>query len=78
MDSETIYEVVKKLVGPIDAYGSTEIDEQRLKNLEVFGDLLVELKMDLRAVSQNKTRQEYSMKQIGEKAQYYIDELKEH
>lgn len=70
-DKINVYEVVKKLVGPIEAYGDSNIDRDRLENLEVLGELTYRLVTDLYNASLSKDRYESSM--IGKKAQYCLD-----
>jgi len=66
MNSETITEVVKKLVGEIQPYGASDIDNKRFENLkticEVVNNLVIEID---RVAYENKDRQEFSMKQMA-------------
>ena len=60
-----IYEVVTKVVGPINPVGETHTDNRRFDNLEVMCDLVDRLLTDIDGVAQNKHRCEYSMKKAG-------------
>lgn len=64
-----MYEIVKKLIGDIEPYGDTNIDEKHMKNLSEHIELV-----DLILVAKYKNRPEASMKEIGERA---YDMLKE-
>jgi len=73
----TNYDVVKKLIGPIEPVGETYEDEVRLANLretlEIAGVLIEEI-MD---VSANADRVEDSAKDIGKKAKKFLENLLE-
>jgi hypothetical protein len=69
MDAETVYGVVKKLVGPVDPVGETQTDETRFENLQLLTDITERLLADIDRVGyENKGRVEYSMKRAGEYA----------
>ena len=51
-----IYEVVKKLVGPIDPVGESHTDAKRLENIKMFTDLFWKMLCDLSHVAQNEDR----------------------
>jgi len=67
-----VYAVVKKLIGSIEPVGSQHVDNERLENLKVHIDLTAALLHDIQCVRQNKDRQEYSMKEIGQKADEFL------
>lgn len=76
MNSETITEVVKKLVGEIQPYGASHIgliDDKRFENLktmcEVVNNLVIEID---RVAYENKDRQEFSMKQMADYASNFM------
>ena len=77
MDAETIYAVIKKLVGRFDAEGDSNVDEKRLANLLTLRKVMDILISDIRFVARDKTSQEHSVREIGLAAQRFIDELKE-
>ena len=76
MKAETVIEVVKKLVGEVDAVGSTHIDKERLENLNVMIDVCNALLDDIYEASKTKDYPQYSMKQIGCHAYGFIEDLK--
>jgi len=69
-----MHEIVKKLIGSIEPYGDTNIDEEHMKNLNKHIELVDKLLDDLILVAKYKNRPEASMKEIGERA---YDMLKE-
>lgn len=72
MEGKVVYEVTKKLIGPINPIGDSSVDAERLKNLDEMIVLLDQLMFDMRQVAQNATRQEASMKKAGERAKNFI------
>lgn len=77
MKAETVIEVVKKLVGEVDAVGSTHIDNERLENLEVMTKVIDELIEEVICSAGTKDDYRYSMQQIGEYAFGWLKEWKE-
>ena len=77
MKAETVIEVVKTLVGEVDAVGSTHIDNGRLENLNVMIDVCNALLNDIYEASKTKDYPQYSMKQIGCHAYEFIKDLVE-
>jgi len=71
-------DVIKKLVGDVQPYGATHIDDERFDNLKemcsVVGDLIAEIKK----VSECKNRHEYSMKIMGEYADIALNDIKDY
>ncbi len=64
-----IYELIKKLIGPIDPIGETNEDNRRFKNLKEMAGLITELISDIEYVARtNITRQEFSMHRAGKYA----------
>lgn len=62
-----IYDVVKKLVGPINPVGETNTDDERFKNLKVMTELVDELLTDIDTVAyKNKDSYEFSRKRAAE------------
>jgi len=72
-----IYEIVQKLIGSIEPYGDTNIDEVRVKNLENHINLTYSLIEDLIGTARYKDRREYSIKTIGINAYNGLLEIKE-
>jgi len=72
------YEVVKKLIGPIDPTGDSRVDEQRMENMKACVDLTQRLCVDIWAVAPHKDSHMHSMKKLGEAAQDFINVLEEH
>lgn len=61
-----VYAVVKKLVGPIEAQGSTHLDETIFENVKKLTALVDEIMTDLDwEEHRNKKRIEHSRKEIG-------------
>jgi hypothetical protein len=72
-----IKEIVGKLVGPIRAAGESHVDGKRLQNLEVHGQLVVDLVRDLAEAAETKDDHRASMNEIGTRADFWIQELKQ-
>lgn len=76
MSEIDVYEVVKKLVGPINPVGESHTDKNRFENLKVMTELVDCLLTDINAVSyKNKDRVEASMKKAGNFASKFFDEI---
>lgn len=71
------YNVIKKLLGPIDPVGETNADDRRYENLKVTIRVVKELLSDLGEVAQNSDRVEYSMKRAGQKARQFLKDIQE-
>lgn len=69
-------EIIKKIIGSIEPYGDTNIDEERSKNLEIHMEVTYELIKDLIDVAKYRNRNEYSMKNLGLDAFELLKELK--
>ena len=54
MKAQTIIEVVDKLIGKVDAVGSTHIDDERLENLKVMEDLVDAMIVHINYASKTK------------------------
>ena len=72
-----IYDVVKKLVGPIDPVGETNTDNKRFENLKTMTDLMYKLVGDIQYVSQSATSQEHSVSRAGKHARGFFEEMRE-
>ena len=69
MEVETVYEVVKKLVGPISPIGQSSADDKRFENLKLTGELISKLIDDIEMVEcQNKHSHEHSVKRASDYA----------
>jgi len=71
----TIYEIVKKLVGPVLPTGDHGADKQRLENLKELTALVDTLMGDISSASGFASRTESSMKAIGIHAKEFIEEI---
>lgn len=69
-----IYDVVKKLIGPINPIGESQTDAERLVNLKTMTGLVDALLTDIDWVAtENKDRIEWSRKIAGEYASKFFD-----
>lgn len=76
MDIMTLYDVVKKLTGPIDPVGETNTDNARFENLKALTGLVDKLVFDIDRVSmQGKGRAEYSIKRARDFANNFLNDL---
>lgn len=78
MKSEVIIEVIDKLVGSIEPYGSTQIDEERLKNLETLIEILDEYINEIIDVTKYRNRYEYSILAIADRAYAWLVDLRDY
>lgn len=67
-----IYDLVKKLIGPVRPLGESHTDKTRYDNLKVLLALTESLIDDINNVASYETRHEYSMKKAGEKAKDFL------
>ena len=72
----THYEIIKKLIGPIEPLGDASRDPERLQNLKEITNLTERLVQYIHSVSRHESRQEYSVKLAGKLARECIDEIK--
>lgn len=70
-------EIVDKLIGPIQPYGSSDVDESRYSNLIDMVELVDALLLDIKNVAAYRDRQEHSMKQMGQYAHDFLTEIKQ-
>lgn len=77
MSEINYYEVVKKLIGPIQPVGESHTDNIRYENLQELTGLIDDLLGDISRVRHNKSRVEYSMKRAGEYCNQYLEELRQ-
>jgi hypothetical protein len=71
----THYDIIKKLIGSVEPYGDSKIDEQRLKNLNDMQILVEQLIRDIKSAASYSDRQEHSMQQIGVHAKMFLQEI---
>jgi len=77
-DINMIYEVVSRLVGPINPVGDSRIDEERLLNLKIVRGVVDRVLFDIAHVARcNKNLQEHSRKVAGEYADGFLRETTE-
>ena len=77
MTSETIIEVVEKLVGDIHAYGECYHDEMAYENLGVLGEVVDSLTYSIIEELDEIKRFEGSREANGEQAKSILESLKE-
>ena len=77
MNKDTLIEVVNKLTGFCEPAGDSYLDEERAKNLELKIELVDSLLTEIVEASYSKDRVEGSVKEIGNKAFYYIESIQE-
>lgn len=71
-----LYDVVRKLIGPIAPVGEEHTDAGRLENLKAQIELMERLHMEVdRIAEQNKDRQEFSLARAGKLCNEYLDML---
>lgn len=70
-----VYEVVKKLVGPIRPVGESSTDEERFENLKVMTDLVDMLLIDIDRVAMAKNHCMHSMSKSGKFADEFLTRI---
>jgi hypothetical protein len=75
MGNLDLYEIVKKLNGPIIPIGETNADNERSENLNHLIDLTDKLIADIMEVAKYCDRQEYSMMKAGSTAYYFLKNI---
>ena len=71
-----VYDVVIKLIGPIEPIGETNADEKRFENLKAMIGLIDRLLSAVDSVAAHRDRQEYSMQRAGKVADKFFAELR--
>lgn len=61
-------EIINKLIGSVSPYGDSNIDKERYKNLDLLGEMTVDLVSQLGDVAYYRNHMEKSMKDMGELA----------
>ena len=69
-------EIVMRLIGPVQPVGETREDERRLVRMQQLTELVDRLLFEINKAVPAATRQEESMRLIGECAQNYLNEVK--
>ena len=70
-----VYDVVGKLIGPIEPLGQSHTDEKRFENLKALTELVDSLLNDICAVGQCKNQHEASLKKAGEVADEFYGSI---
>lgn len=71
-----IKDVVLKLVGDTQSKGCSSRDKEVFKNVEVLGELVIDLFNELTFIARDRHSYESSVKEIGNKAMYYLNEMR--
>ena len=61
MDSETVIKVIDALVGSIEPYGSTHIDNERIENLRVLLEVMDEYIAECERNCENWTESDWEL-----------------
>jgi hypothetical protein len=72
----TLYDIIRKLTGPIEATGEHNEDQQRLKNLKEVTLLVDRLLFDVGEAAHDADREEESMQAIGQHAQKFLGDTR--
>ena len=70
----SISEILEKLLGEIEPYGDTGIDEKRYKNIPNYDEALDFIISKLKASAKLKDRQEYSIQKIATECDDVLNE----
>jgi hypothetical protein len=70
-----LYDIVMKLVGPVQPAGETRADETRLKNMKELTKLIDKLLFEVSAAVPAADRPEASMKAIGIHAKKFMEDV---
>ena len=74
----TLYEMVKKLIGPVMPLGDSARDKQRLESMKEMVALADSLIADIDDVAyQHRYSQEHSVKEIVKCASVFMSQIKE-
>ena len=76
MEAEQIFEVVSKLVGPIEPQGESRADVERLENMKKFIQVFEKMHQQIDNISyEYRDRNEHSMKLIGQLCSDHLDKM---
>lgn len=76
MDAETIIQVMRKLIGPIEPIGSAHVDKERLTNLKTAISVVEILLYDIDGVTSNVGSHMASADLAGTEALKFFDQLR--
>jgi len=72
----TTFEIVKKLIGPINPVGDSSRDEERFENLKHMIELMDQIHSEIDDVAyRNRESKEYSVKRSVDYINVYLDKL---
>lgn len=71
----SISEILKKLLGEIEPYGDTTIDDKRYLNIQNYYEALCFIVSKLKASAELKDRKEHSIKEIARECQDILQEF---
>lgn len=69
------FDVVKKLIGPIEPIGCSNIDSQRFENLKAMTELVGKILIEINIVASYKDRVEHSLNKAGKFASEFLSEI---
>lgn len=72
-----LYEIVMKLVGPVQPTGEHEVDQIGLANIKQLTELIDRLLYEINRAEPSADRNEASMKAIGLHAREFIKNIRE-
>lgn len=76
MNSMDVYEVVTKLIGPVNPVGCSQSDAVRLENVKVLTALVDSLLTDIDGIAMSyKDSHEHSVKLIGQHCSGFLDQI---
>lgn len=71
----SISEILRRLLGEIEPYGDTTIDDKRYLNIQNYYEALCFIVSKLKASAKLKDRKEYSIKEIARECQDILQEF---
>jgi hypothetical protein len=74
----TLYQIVTKLIGPIQPMGDSAMDSMRLENIKVMTELVAELLAGIERAAKDYNRGEDSMVKISKHAREFLVGIKEY
>jgi len=70
-----VYEVVRKLIGPIYPVGETHTDDKRFENLKEMTALIEDLVQDLFGLDAERASHQFSVKRAADYASDFVKNL---